>query len=159
MVTVSSWGSSISQKRRVFLCSDETPCIPGCVHWLLSSPEALQRGIWLPCLDSLSWVFTHTDDNPPLNPTLIGAEEFQLSLQEGCPTVSITFLASQWTCSCSSISLLPWGAHTRTQHFRGSWGRAEQRGRTSPDLLATLFLAAQNTPGLFCCKGAVLAHG
>lgn len=141
------------------MCSDETPCISGCVHWLLSSHQALQRGIRLPCLDSPPWVFAHTDDNPPLNPTLIWAEESQLSLPEGCPSVSITFLASQRTCSSSSISLLPWGAQTWTQHFRCSWGRAEQRGRTSPYLLATLFLAAQNNPGLFCCEGAVLAHG
>lgn len=70
--------------------------------------------------------------------------------------------SSFWPCNGLAPvvpSLLPWGAQIWTQHFRCSWGRAEQRGRTSPDLLATLFLAAQNTPGLFYCKSALLAHG
>lgn len=138
---------------------DGTLCVSGCVHWLLSSAQAAPRGIRLPFLYSLHWVFTHIDDNPHLHLTFIWAEESQLSIQEGCPSVSIIFLALQWTCSSSPISLLPWGAQIWTQHFRCSWGRAEQRGRTSPDLLATLFLAAQNTPGLFYSKSALLAHG
>lgn len=32
----------------------------GFVHWLLSSPQAPLRGIQLPCLDSLHWVFIQT---------------------------------------------------------------------------------------------------
>lgn len=96
--------------------------------------------------------------NPPLHPTLIWAEESHLSVQQGWPSVSIIFLALQWTCSSSSISLLPWGAQSWTQHFRCS-GAGLSREEGSPlTCWQHSSFSAQNTHGLFYCKSALLAH-
>lgn len=133
-------------------------CFSGCVHWLLPSPQAPLRGIQLPCLDSLHGMFVHIDETPLSILHLFGLKNPTSLYSKGDPVSQSSF----WPCNglapvVQSLSFALGSSELDTA-LQVQWGRAEQRGRISPDLLATLFLSAQNTHGLFYCKSALLAH-